>query len=61
MLILQETIIDDPACFTSGASVQASGSTNDLALAREDCVSAVVEDLIAKKIVPTICSKAGCP
>jgi hypothetical protein len=44
-----------------GASVQASGSTNDLALAREDCVSAVVEDLIAKKIVPTICSKAGCP
>ena len=46
---------------TGGASVQASGSTNDLALAREDCVSAVVEDLIAKKIVPTICSKAGCP
>lgn len=44
-----------------GASVQASGSGNDLALAREDCVSAVVEDLIAKKIVPTICSKAGCP
>jgi hypothetical protein len=44
-----------------GASVQASGSANDLALAREDCVSAVVEDLIAKKIVPTICSKAGCP
>jgi hypothetical protein len=46
---------------TGSASVQASGSTNDLALAREDCVSAVVEDLIAKKIVPTICSKAGCP
>jgi hypothetical protein len=46
---------------TGGASVQASGSTNDLALAREDCVSAVVEDLIAKKIVPTICTKAGCP
>lgn len=44
-----------------GASVQASGSTNDLALAREDCVSAVVEDLIAKKIVPTISSKAGAP
>ncbi len=42
-----------------GASVQASGSTNDLALAREDCVSAVVEDLIAKKIVPTITSKVG--
>lgn len=44
-----------------GASVEASGSANNLALAGEDCVSAVVEDLIAKKIVPTICSKAGCP
>lgn len=44
-----------------GASVQASGSANDLALAREDCVSAVVEDLIAKKIVPTIASKVGTP
>jgi len=44
-----------------GASVQASGSTNDLALAREDCVSAVVEDLIAKKIVPTISTKVGTP
>jgi hypothetical protein len=42
-----------------GASVQASGSERDLALAREDCVSAVVEDLIAKKIVPTISSKVG--
>jgi hypothetical protein len=40
-----------------GASVQASRS--DVALAREDCVSAVVEDLIAKKIVPTINTKAG--
>ena len=41
------------------ASVQASGSANDIALASEDCVSAVVEDLIAKKIVPTINTKAG--
>jgi hypothetical protein len=41
-----------------GASVQASGAS-DVALAREDCVSAVVEDLIAKKIVPTINTKAG--
>jgi hypothetical protein len=46
---------------SGGASVQASGSTRDIALAREDCVSAVVEDLIAKKIVPTISSKAGAP
>jgi len=44
-----------------GASVQASGSATDIALAREDCVSAVVEDLIAKKIIPTINTKAGSP
>jgi hypothetical protein len=44
-----------------GASVQASGSASEIALAREDCVSAVIEDLIAKKIVPTIKSKAGVP
>lgn len=43
------------------ASVQASGSKTEIALASEDCVSAVVEDLIAKKIVPTINSKAGAP
>ena len=40
-----------------GASVQASGSATDIALASEDCISAVVEDLIAKKIVPTINTK----
>lgn len=44
-----------------GAKVQASSSPSDIALAREDCVSAVVEDLIAKKIVPTIKTKAGIP
>lgn len=44
-----------------GASVQASTSPKEEALAQEDCVSAVVEDLIAKKIVPTICTKASCP
>jgi hypothetical protein len=44
-----------------GASVQVSSLKSELALAREDCVSAVVEDLIAKKIVPTINSKAGAP
>lgn len=46
---------------SGGASVQASGSKTDISLAREDCVSAVVEDLIAKKIVPTITTKAGTP
>ena len=46
-----------------GASVQGAASEKDQALASEDCVSAVIEDLIAKKIVPTICSKtsASCP
>jgi hypothetical protein len=46
-----------------GASVQGADSEKDQALAGEDCVSAVIEDLIAKKIVPTICTKtsASCP
>lgn len=44
-----------------GGSVQASGARTAISLAGEDCVSAVVEDLIAKKIVPTISSKAGSP
>ncbi len=44
-----------------GAKVQGSTSERDIALAGEDCVSAVIEDLIAKKIVPTICTKATCP
>lgn len=43
-----------------GASVQGAASPSEQALAGEDCVSAVIEDLIAKKIVPTICSKASC-
>ncbi len=42
-----------------GASVQASASPRDEAMATEDCISAVVEDLITKKIVPTIQSKAS--
>ncbi|MEJ7603515.1 MAG: HEAT repeat domain-containing protein [Kofleriaceae bacterium] len=44
-----------------GAGVQASASASDIALAREDCVTAVIEDLIAKKIVPTIKAKASLP
>jgi HEAT repeat protein len=39
------------------AAVTASASDRDIALAGEDCVTAVVEDLIAKKIVPTIKAK----
>jgi len=44
-----------------GASVSASASQSDQDLASQDCVSAVIEDLIAKKIIPTICTKATCP
>jgi len=42
-----------------GAKVQGSASDRDIEMASEDCVSAVIEDLIAKKIVPTIKTKAG--
>lgn len=44
-----------------GAKVQGGSSARDIALASDDCVAAVVEDLIAKKIVPTIKTKAGIP
>ena len=44
-----------------GAKVKRSASARDIALAGEDCVTAVIEDLIAKKIVPTIKAKAGIP
>jgi hypothetical protein len=42
---------------SGGASVTASSSQSDQDLASEDCVSAVMENLIANKIVPTIKSK----
>ena len=46
-----------------GASVTAGSSQSDQDLAGQDCVQAVIENLIANKIIPTICSKAGgtCP
>jgi hypothetical protein len=37
-----------------GASVQAAGSAPDIGLAGEDCVSASVEDLMAKHVIPAI-------
>src|SRR4029078_8448656 len=40
-----------------GASVTASASQSEQDLAREDCVTAVIENLITSKIVPTIKSK----
>ncbi len=42
-----------------GASVTASSDESDIKLAGEDCLAAVVEDLVAKKIIPTIKIKAG--
>lgn len=44
-----------------GAKVQGGKSAKDVALSSDDCVSAVVESLIATKIVPTIKTKAGIP
>ncbi len=44
---------------SGGAAVDGSASPKDIALASEDCIVAVVEDLIKSKIVPTIKSKAG--
>ncbi|MBL9015711.1 MAG: HEAT repeat domain-containing protein [Myxococcales bacterium] len=46
---------------SGGAKVQGGTSARDLALSQDDCVAAVVEDLIAKKIVPTIKTKVGVP
>lgn len=42
-----------------GASVTGSNDESDIKLASEDCLAAVVEDLVAKKIIPTIKIKAG--
>lgn len=42
-----------------GAKVQASNNPRDMAMAREDCIVAVIEDLIATKIVPTIKNKVS--
>lgn len=40
-----------------GAKVQAGQSERDIKYAQEDCVAAVVEDLVARKIIPTIKSR----
>lgn len=42
-----------------GASVEAGTSGDDIESAKKDCIDAVVDDLVAKKIVPTIKTKAG--
>jgi hypothetical protein len=44
-----------------GASVQASTDPGDVELAKGDCVTAVVEDLVQHKIVPTIQTRSGNP
>ncbi len=40
-----------------GAAVQSSNSAKEVQFAKEDCVSAVMEDLVARKIIPTIESR----
>jgi hypothetical protein len=39
---------------SGGASVQGGSSSRDVALAKEDCVVAVVESLVGSKLIPTI-------
>lgn len=41
-----------------GATVQAGSSAKDIGFAEEDCVVAVIEDLVAKKVIPTIQTRA---
>jgi hypothetical protein len=41
-----------------GAQVQASNSPSEVKYAKEDCVAAVVENLVGKQIIPTIKIKA---
>jgi len=40
-----------------GAQVRASSSPKEVQYAKEDCVAAVMEDLVARKIIPTIKSR----
>ncbi|HLU67771.1 MAG TPA: HEAT repeat domain-containing protein [Kofleriaceae bacterium] len=42
-----------------GAKVEAGRSQSDIDAAAQDCVAAVAEDLIARKIIPTIQARAG--
>lgn len=42
-----------------GANVQASTDPSDVEAAKGDCVTAVVEDLVEHKIVPTIHTRSG--
>ena len=47
------------AVLTGNASVAGSNDERDIALAKEDCVAAVIEDLVASKVVPAIKTKAA--
>ncbi|MCP4446187.1 MAG: HEAT repeat domain-containing protein [Myxococcales bacterium] len=40
-----------------GAQVRSSSSAKEVQYAKEDCVAAVMEDLVARKIIPTIKSR----
>ena len=46
---------------SGGAKVQGSTSPKDIDFASEDCVTAVIENLIATKVVPTINQKVSNP
>lgn len=44
---------------SGGARVQTGSSARDIAFGKEDCVAAVVEDLIARKVIPTLRSRGN--
>lgn len=47
------------AVLSGGAAVQGSNDPKDIELAKSDCVAAVVEDLVASKVVGAIKTKAA--
>jgi hypothetical protein len=43
---------------SGGAKVEAGNSPKEIEYAKEDCITAVVEDLVARKVIPTIESRS---
>lgn len=46
---------------SGGAKVVGGNKPKDIALSEQDCIEAVIEDMVKTKVVPTIKSKTGTP
>lgn len=46
---------------SGGAKVVGGNKPKDIALSEQDCIEAVIEDMVKSKVVPTIKSKTGTP